>query len=98
MPKLTAEQRAELERQLQEDDETDDEDYEVEIWNDKGAGGRLPYRKAKKHFQDHFGIDLDPPTDPQNDPSGTKNGNADTSKTNQRPSGRYFGGKGKETE
>ena len=68
MPRLTPEQRADLERQLKEDDDAAS-DYEVEIGSgDKYA--RVPYGKAKKFLQDAFGIDLDeePKPDPEAKP------------------------------
>lgn len=91
MPKMSPEQRAELERQLQEDDNAaNEDDFEVEFWNEKGAGGRMPYHKARKYFQDNFGIDLDPP--PSDPNAGGNTGNdPDPNDPSQRPSGRYFG-------
>lgn len=56
MAKLTPEQRAELQRQL-DDDAAADEDFEVEI-TDGDRRARVPYGKAKKWLQDTFGIDL----------------------------------------
>lgn len=66
MPRLSKEERAELERKLQEDDDFED-DFEVEIRNDTGASARVPYRKGKSWLQKNFGIDLDP--DPGDDDS-----------------------------
>ena len=66
MPRLTPEQRADLERQLREDDDAAD-DYEVEI----GQGdnyARVPYGKAKSWLGKTFGIDLD--AEPKQDPDG----------------------------
>jgi hypothetical protein len=57
MPKLSPEQRAELERQLAEDDASED-DFEVEI-RDGDKSTRVPYSKAKKWLGETFGIDLD---------------------------------------
>lgn len=57
MPKLTPEQRAALEKQLADDDASED-DFEVEI-EDGGKRARVPYGKAKKWLQETFGIDLD---------------------------------------
>jgi hypothetical protein len=55
--RLTAEQRAELQRQL-DDDAAADDDFEVEI-EDGGKRARVPYSKARKWLGDTFGIDLD---------------------------------------
>ena len=57
MARLTPEQRAGLERQLAEDDASED-DFEVEI-RDGDKSTRVPYSKAKKWLGDTFGIDLD---------------------------------------
>jgi hypothetical protein len=47
-----------------------DEDYEVEVWNEKGQGARLKRSHAKPFLQS-LGIDLDPTTD--GDQDGDKN-------------------------
>ena len=63
MARLTAEQRAELEKQLREDDEAVD-DFEIEI----GSGdsyARLPYSRGRKFLQEKFGVDL--PEKPEQD-------------------------------
>lgn len=76
--RLTAEERAALEKQLADDDAAEN-DYEVEI----GSGdsyARVPYGKAKKFLQDKFGIDLD--AEPRQDddeadkPKGKQGGQA----------------------
>lgn len=61
MPKLTPEQRAELQRQL-DDDAAADDDFEVEI-EDNGKRARVPYSKARRWLGDTFGIDLAEKTD-----------------------------------
>lgn len=71
MPKLTPEQRAELQRQLDDDDAADD-DFEVEI-TDGDRRARVPYSKARKWLGDTFGIDLaedtgDEPDEPEGKP------------------------------
>jgi hypothetical protein len=76
VPKLTPEQRAELEAQLAADDADEDESYEVDWWEEAAdgtrRGGRLPWAKAKgiygKHFPDLFG-DKPPLTDDGDDPA-----------------------------
>ena len=65
MPKMTAEERAELEARLAADDADDEDDFEVTIKDgDKSLTG--PYRKAKQWARDNFGIDLD--AEPKQDP------------------------------
>lgn len=36
-----------------------DDQLEVELWNERGQGTRVPYSKGRKWLQDNFGIDLD---------------------------------------
>lgn len=60
MARLTAEERAELQRKLDEDAATAD-DFEVEIWNERGQGARVPFSKGKNWLAEAFGIDLEPP-------------------------------------
>jgi hypothetical protein len=55
MPKMTPEQRAELEAQLAADDAADDDEtYEVDWWEEtpdgKRRGGRMPWAQGKKVF------------------------------------------------
>lgn len=56
MAKLSPEQRAELQRQL-DDDAAADDDFEVEI-TDGERRARVPYSKARKWLGDTFGIDI----------------------------------------
>ncbi len=96
MAKLTEEQQ----RQLQEltalkDAPDDDSEFEVEIWNEKGQGARIPYGKGRSWLQQNFGIDLDPPPDPDGQgPGGNGQPPPDPEATARpRTSGKYFGGK-----
>jgi hypothetical protein len=68
MARLTAEQRAELQRQL-DDDAAADDDFEVEI-TDGERRARVPYSKARKWLGDTFGIDLDDTSQDDDDPEG----------------------------
>jgi len=74
MARLTPEQRAELERQLKEDDEAED-DFEIEIGNASGEYARVPYRKGKG-FLARFGLDADdlPKQDPEGAPEDKPKG------------------------
>lgn len=69
MAKLTPEQRAALQKQL-DDDAAADDDFEVEI-RDGDSSTRLPYSKAKKWLGEKFGIDLDD-TSQDDDPEDDK--------------------------
>lgn len=85
MARLTPEQRAELQRQL-DDDAAAENDFEVEIWNEHGQGARVPYSKGRDWLSKAFGIDLKP------DAAGTEEsaGKGGETKTNVRPA--HFGG------
>lgn len=48
--------------------EKEESDFEVEVWDEKGKGGRLPYSKARRHFQS-MGIDVDDPPAESSDKS-----------------------------
>lgn len=58
--KLTPEQREQMLAALAEDDASAD-DFEVEIWNERGQGARVPFSKGKSWLAEAFGIDLEPP-------------------------------------
>jgi hypothetical protein len=81
---LTDDEKQLLERLTAKQNEKDDDDFDVEIWDEKGAGARVPYRKGKTFLQ-RFGIDVEPPAkDDKPEPDKDKPGAAT----------RYFGGKG----
>lgn len=92
MPKMTPEQRAELERQLQEDDAADDDDdFEIEIWNGDGDGARLPFRKGKTYLS-RFGIDVgEPPAGNGGDNPPGDNGDGTNPPATTGRASRYFG-------
>ena len=74
MPRLTPEQRAELERQLADDDAAAD-DFEIEI-RDGDKATRIPYSRGRSWLQEHFGIDLpatpEEPEEPDDKQKGGK--------------------------
>jgi hypothetical protein len=51
--------------QAEADSMGDGEDYEIEIWNEKGAGTRLPARAGEGFLRTHF-PELFAPDDPDN--------------------------------
>ena len=67
-----------------EKENAESEDYEVEIWNEKGQGARVKRSHAKPFLQS-LGIDLDPePTEPNNSGDGKANtGTKPAAKTNK---------------
>lgn len=90
MARLSAEERAALQKQL-DDDAAAENDFDVEIWNEKGQGARVPFSKGRQWLADAFGIDLDPPAaDAGKDGAGKSD-----PKTNVRPA--HFGGQTRKT-
>jgi hypothetical protein len=64
--------------------EAADEDYEVEVWNEKGQGARLRRSHAKPFLQS-LGIDVDAPSGDAGDPPATDGGNAPKSGRQSKP-------------
>jgi hypothetical protein len=97
MPKLTDEQQRQLDELTALANAPDDDgEFEIEIWNDKGSGARIPYGKGKGWLSREFGIELDAPATPDNggDPNAP-DPNAPDPESSARPrtSGKYFGGR-----
>jgi hypothetical protein len=68
---LTPDEQAQLDALTSKANEPDDSsDFEIEIYNDKGSGARVPYHKGRSFLQREFGIDLDP--EPGKDPADDK--------------------------
>lgn len=91
---LSDEEKATLEALTKKANEPDEDDFDIEIWDETGAGAKVPYRKGRTWLQ-RFGIDLpDTPIAPVPDtkrskPTSGDSGNSDsTGSTAQR----YFGG------
>lgn len=93
---LSDEEKATLEALQAKASEPDEEDFDIEIWDDTGAGAKVPYRKGKTWLQ-RFGIDLpEQPAADQGDP-GKEPGKRQPKQaaTPEGTAQRYFGGKGK---
>ncbi|HEY1673330.1 MAG TPA: hypothetical protein VGG50_11490 [Streptosporangiaceae bacterium] len=71
---LTADERKILDELMAKDKEPDaSEEYEVEFYDtNKGVGGRMPYKQAKKFFYDNFGIGV--PDTPESGEGGEEGG------------------------
>lgn len=74
-----------------------DEDFDIEIWDDTGAGAKVPYSKGRT-WLNRFGIDLPteaPESEPEPEgkpaPKARKQPGPQTSNVTQR----YFGKEGK---
>lgn len=91
---LSKEERAQLEALQAKEAEADDDDFDVEIWDETGAGAKVPYRKGRTWLQ-RFGIDLDPA--PEGDDKGDgkpapKSGaTSDKGESRPGPAKKYFG-------
>lgn len=72
----------------------DDDNFDIEIWDETGAGAKVPYRKGRNWLQ-KFGIDVEPPETPDDDKSESKNKPKSALKTDKGPgpATRYFGNK-----
>jgi hypothetical protein len=93
---LTADERKILEDRMAKDKEPDaSEDYEVEFYDtNKGVGGRMPYKQAKKFFFDNFGIGVpDTPDSGGGEGDGGQDGAGGTGGAGQ-PRGGGQGGQG----
>lgn len=68
---------------------TQEDDYEVEVWNEKGQGARVRRSHAKPFLQS-LGIDLDPEPTGDGDNSGDKGdgGTKTGPKSNRQSTGR----------
>jgi hypothetical protein len=90
---LTDEEKAQLEALTAKANEPDDnEDFDIEIWDEHGAGAKVPYSKGRSWLA-RFGIDVDPPTDDGGKPAGNGKPDGKASKDDTKPgtAGRYFG-------
>jgi hypothetical protein len=90
---LTDEEKAQLEALQQKDAEpANDDDFDVEIWDETGAGAKVPFREGKK-FLARFGIGIEEPLADSSKPDGkSKAGSGSAGQA--KPEGtatRYFG-------
>lgn len=74
-------------KQEKADKDAQEEDYDVEVWDEKGRGARVRRSHAKPFLQS-LGIDLDPETDGNSGDKGGDGKGGDTSKSNRQSSGR----------
>lgn len=54
---LSDEEKATLEALTRKANEPDEDDFDIEIWDETGAGAKVPYRKGRT-WLNRFGIDL----------------------------------------
>lgn len=64
-----------------------DEDYDVEVWDEKGRGARVRRSHAKPFLQS-LGIDLDPESDGDSDDNGGSKGKGNSSGGNRNSTGK----------
>lgn len=93
---LSPDEKAQLDALTAKANEPDDDDFDIEIWDNTGAGAKVPYRKGRTWLQ-RFGIDL--PEAPEGDQGeedkapkrgGSKRAGAPDNVTH---AAKYFGGK-----
>lgn len=94
---LSKDEQAQLDALQAKASEPDDDDFEIEIRDEKGRAAKVPYRKGRSWLQSTFGIDVDPTPEPAGDDEGQ--GDKPKRGGGQEPAGgtaqKYFGGKGK---
>jgi len=90
---LSDEEKKLLAELQQRENEPDEDDFDIEIWDSEGAGARVPYRKGKTWLQ-RFGIDVPeaPVKEEGKPPAKAKKGDGDQGETRERPTQRYFSG------
>lgn len=94
---LSKDEQEQLDALTRKAAESEDDDFDIEIWDENGAGAKVPYRKGKTWLQ-RFGIDVEPASEGTEDTETETGKNAPkTKKANAsvKPIGvsqRYFGG------
>jgi hypothetical protein len=91
---LSPEQKAQLEELTRLANEPDEDDFDIEIWDETGAGAKVPYHKGKTWLQ-RFGIDLPLPdasgSDPKSKSTKSDNSGSTDNAANGDTAARYFG-------
>jgi hypothetical protein len=61
---LSPEEQSQLDALTAKQSQPDDSDFDIEIWDETGAGARVPYSKGRS-WLNRFGIDMpeEPPAD-----------------------------------
>jgi len=88
---LTDEEKAQLEAlNAKANEPDDDDDFDIEIWDETGAGAKVPFRKGKDWLA-KFGIGVEPPA-PESKPTGKAGDKGDGKDTKPGPTAsKYFG-------
>jgi hypothetical protein len=66
---LSKDEQAALDALTKKAAEPDEEDFHVEIWDESGAGAKLPFSQARTYLA-RFGIGIETPAEPA--PADTK--------------------------
>ena len=74
-------------KQAKADEEKNSEDYDVEVWDEKGRGARIRRSHAKPFLQT-LGIDIDAEPDGKEGDKGGDGKGGDTSKSNRTSTGK----------
>jgi hypothetical protein len=68
---LSDEEKSQLAALQAKEQEPEDNGFDVEIWDETGAGAKVPYNQAKTWLA-RFGIGLPEPSEGEADPKGSK--------------------------
>lgn len=94
---LSPEEKAQLDALTAKANEPEEDDFDIEIWDEKGAGAKVPYRKGRTWLQ-RFGIDMPEPPADGGQGQGHGKTKPDANGKPETPEGRaqrYFGGSSK---
>lgn len=86
---LSDEEKATLEALTKKASEPEQEDFAIEIWDETGAGAKVPFSQGAEWLK-RFGIGVEKPADSKPEGNG-KTPKADDGKTPVAPAQRYFG-------
>lgn len=78
-------------KRANEEAEKESEDFEVEIWDEKGRGVRTRRSHAKPFLQS-LGIDTDPPSDGKSGDKGGDDSGGDSGKSSRKSTGKQSSG------
>jgi hypothetical protein len=77
--------------QAEADGMGDGEEFDVEIWNEKGEGARLPHGQTTRWLRNKFPELFDPEPDPDADNDADNDGKTNPPKRGGKPAARSVG-------
>ena len=87
---LSDEEKAQLEALTKKANEPEQDDFSIEIWDETGAGAKVPFSQGKSWLA-RFGIGVEEPTETEPKPGKPKLVKSDDKPA--APAQRYFGSK-----